>query len=50
MYGPTGPGGMPGEQIGEREPKDATSHRVKWYSAIAVLRTLSLARLIGVRP
>jgi hypothetical protein len=38
------------DRIGDLESKDATRHRVKWYSAIAVLSTLSLARLIGVRP
>jgi HK97 family phage major capsid protein len=38
------------DRIGDLETKDATRHRVKWYSAIAVLSTLSLARLIGVRP
>ena len=38
------------DRIGELESKDATRNRVKWYSAIAVLSTLSLARLIGVRP
>jgi HK97 family phage major capsid protein len=36
--------------VGDLESKDARRHRVKWYSAIAVLSTLSLARLIGVRP
>ncbi len=49
VVGLTAPGGMQVEQIGELESKDATRHRVKWYSAIAVLSTLSLARLIGVR-
>jgi hypothetical protein len=38
------------ERVGELESKDATRHRVKWYTAIAVLSTLSLARLVGVRP
>jgi len=38
------------DRIGDLQDKDATRHRVKWYTAIAVLSTLSLARLIGVRP
>ena len=38
------------DMIGDLESKDARRHRVKWYTAIAVLSTLSLARLIGVRP
>ncbi|MEX0785933.1 MAG: major capsid protein [Dehalococcoidia bacterium] len=50
IVGLTAPGGVQVEPIGELETKDATRHRVKWYSAIAVLSTLSLARLIGVRP
>ena len=50
IVGLTAPGGVQIERIGEMESKDATRHRVKWYSAIAVLSTLSLARLIGVRP
>ncbi len=50
VVGLMGPGGVQIENVGELESKDATRHRVKWYSAIAVLSTLSLARLIGVRP
>jgi len=50
VVGLTGPGNIQVERVGELESKDATRHRVKWYSAIAVLSTLSLARLIGVRP
>ena len=50
VVGLTGPGGLQIDRIGGLETKDATRHRVKWYSAIAVLSTLSLARLIGVRP
>ena len=38
------------QDVGDLESKDAKRHRVKWYSAIAVLSTLSLARLTGVRP
>jgi hypothetical protein len=50
IVGLTSQGSIQIERIGELESKDATRHRVKWYSAIAVLSTLSLARLIGVRP
>jgi HK97 family phage major capsid protein len=50
VVGLMGPGGVQIQSVGELESKDATRHRVKWYSAIAVLSTLSLARLIGVRP
>ncbi|MEX2159545.1 MAG: major capsid protein [Dehalococcoidia bacterium] len=38
------------DRIGDLQDKDATRHRVKSYTAIAVLSTLSLSRLIGVRP
>lgn len=50
VVGLTGPGGIQIENVGELESKDATRHRVKWYTSIGVLSTLSLARLIGVRP
>ena len=50
VVGLTAQGGVQVDRIGELETKDATRHRVKWYSAIAVLSTLSLARLTGVRP
>jgi HK97 family phage major capsid protein len=50
VVGLSGPGGIQIENVGELESKDATRHRVKWYTSIAVLSTLSLARLIGVRP
>ena len=49
VVGLTAPGGVQLERVGELESKDATRHRVKWYSALGVLSTLSLARLIGVR-
>ena len=49
VVGLTSPGGVQLERVGELESKDATRHRVKWYTAIAVLSTLSMARLIGVR-
>jgi HK97 family phage major capsid protein len=50
VVGLTSQGGVQVDRIGELESKDATRHRVKWYTSIAVLSTLSLARLIGVRP
>ncbi len=50
VVGLMAPGGIQIDNVGELESKDATRHRVKWYTAIAVLSTLSLARLIGVRP
>ena len=50
VVGLSAPGSLVVERIGELESKDATRHRVKWYTAIAVLSTLSLSRLIGVRP
>ncbi|OGO50031.1 MAG: major capsid protein [Chloroflexi bacterium RBG_16_68_14] len=50
VVGLSAPGGIQVQPVGELESKDATRHRVKWYSAIAVLSTLSLARLTGVRP
>jgi len=50
VVGLTSEGGVQVQRVGDLEVKDATRHRVKWYSAIAVLSTLSLARLIGVRP
>ena len=50
VVGLTAEHGIQVQPIGELESKDATRHRVKWYSAIATLSTLSLARLIGVRP
>jgi HK97 family phage major capsid protein len=50
VVGLTSGDGIQVQRIGDLEVKDATRHRVKWYTAIAVLSTLSLARLIGVRP
>ncbi len=50
VVGLAAPGGIQIENVGELESKDATRHRVKWYTGIAVLSTLSLARLTGVRP
>ena len=50
VVGLTSGDGIQVQRIGDLEVKDATRHRVKWYTAIAVLSTLSLARLTGVRP
>jgi hypothetical protein len=50
VVGLTAPGTIEIQEIGDLETKDATRHRVKWYTSIAVLSTLSLARLVGVRP
>jgi HK97 family phage major capsid protein len=50
VVGLTSAGGVQVQLVGDLESKDARRHRVKWYSAIAVLSTLSLARLVGVRP
>ncbi len=50
VVGLTAQGTIQIERVGELESKDATRHRIKWYSAIGVLSTLSLGRLIGVRP
>jgi HK97 family phage major capsid protein len=50
VVGLTAPELIEVQAIGDLESKDARRHRVKWYSSIAVLSTLSLARLIGVRP
>ncbi|MDZ4277724.1 MAG: phage major capsid protein, partial [Dehalococcoidia bacterium] len=40
VVGLSAPGTVQVERIGDLETKDATRHRVKWYSAIAVLSTL----------
>jgi hypothetical protein len=50
VVGLTAADGLQIQPIGDLETKDATRNRVKWYTAIATLSTLSLARLIGVRP
>jgi HK97 family phage major capsid protein len=50
VVGLTNDPGIQIEPIGSLETKDATRHRVKWYTAIATLSTVSLARLTGVRP
>jgi HK97 family phage major capsid protein len=38
------------ERIGELETKDATRHRIKWYSGLAVFSELGVARLHGILP
>ncbi len=50
VVGLTAEDGIQIQPIGNLETKDAMRSRVKWYTAIATLSTLSLARLIGVRP
>ena len=37
-------------EIGQLEGRDATRSRVRWYCALALKSTLSLARVNGVRP
>jgi HK97 family phage major capsid protein len=41
-------GGIQVEEVGELETKDATRHRIKWYTAIALLSELGVARLSGI--
>jgi HK97 family phage major capsid protein len=50
VVGLTAVDGVQIQPIGDLETKDARRNRVKWYTAIATLSTLSLARLTGVRP
>jgi len=50
LVGLTGPGGLLVEAVGPLETKDATRWRVKWYVSLALYSTLTLARLLGVRP
>ena len=42
-------GGMQVERLGSLETKDATRTRIKWYISLALLSTLKLAKLTGVR-
>ncbi len=42
-------GGIQVERVGELETKDATRHRIKWYSSIAVFSDYGLAALDGVQ-
>lgn len=41
-------GGITIENIGELETKDATRHRVKWYTGLALFSELGVARLGGI--
>jgi hypothetical protein len=41
-------GGITVETVGELETKDATRHRIKWYSGLALMSDLGLARLQGI--
>jgi HK97 family phage major capsid protein len=40
--------GIQVERVGELETKDATRTRIKWYTGLALMGTLGLARLAGV--
>ena len=41
-------GGVQVETVGELETKDATRHRLKWYSGLALMSELGVARLAGI--
>ena len=41
-------GGIQVELVGELETKDATRHRIKWYTGMAVFSDYGLARLKGL--
>jgi HK97 family phage major capsid protein len=41
-------GGIQIERVGELETKDATRHRIKWYSGLALFSELGVARLQGI--
>ena len=41
-------GGIQVERVGELETKDATRTRIKWYTGLALMGTLGLARLKGI--
>jgi hypothetical protein len=41
-------GGIQVERVGELETKDATRTRIKWYTGLALMGTLGLARLAGI--
>lgn len=43
-------GGIQAETIGELETKDATRHRIKWYTSLAVMSELGVAKLDGILP
>ena len=37
------------ERVGQLETKDATRHRIKWYTSLALFSSISCATLIGVK-
>ncbi|CAN5812733.1 hypothetical protein BH20CHL3_BH20CHL3_11260 [soil metagenome] len=41
-------GGITVETVGELETKDATRHRLKWYTGLALMSELGVARLQGI--
>jgi hypothetical protein len=41
-------GGLLVEDVGSLESKNARRYRIKWYSAVAVTRSLGVARLAGI--
>jgi hypothetical protein len=41
-------GGITIETVGELETKDATRHRLKWYTGLALMSELGVARLKGI--
>lgn len=43
-------GGITVETIGELETKDATRHRIKWYTGMALMSELGAAKLVGIIP
>ncbi len=41
-------GGIAIEPVGELETRDATRHRIKWYTGLALMSELGVARLRGI--
>ena len=41
-------GGITIESVGELETKDATRHRIKWYTGLALMSELGVARIGGI--
>lgn len=41
-------GGLETIPLGQLESKDATRTRIRWYPSIACLRTISIARIVGI--
>jgi len=41
-------GGLTVEKVGQLETKNANRYRIKWYSAVALTRSIGAARLAGV--